>query len=91
MIIEENRSRLGRRVPASQLKAALLPTMGGIVIKLKTPLDERALDRLTLATDAAGVAYQEQRRRQQAARNARHNRQRLDLPQTQTGGDDENA
>lgn len=29
MIIEENRSRLGRRVPASQLKAALLPTMGG--------------------------------------------------------------
>ena len=59
--------------------------------ELKTPLDERALDRLTLATDAAVVAYQEQRLKLQAARKARHNRQRADLAQTQTGGDDEIA
>jgi hypothetical protein len=59
------------------------------VTELKTPLDERALDRLTLATDAAVVAYQEQRLELQAARDARHNRQRTDLAQTQTGQDDE--
>jgi len=65
--------------------------MGGIVIELKTPLDERTLDRLTLATDAAIVPYQEQRLRLQAARKARHNRQRVDSAQTQTSGDDEIA
>jgi hypothetical protein len=65
--------------------------MGGIVTELKTPLDERALDGLTLATDAAVVAYQEQRLKLQAARKVRHNRQRADLAQTQTGGDDEIA
>ena len=59
--------------------------------ELKTPLDERALDRLTLATDAAVVSYQEQRLKLQAARKARDNRQRADLAHTQTGGDDEIA
>ena len=91
MIIEENRVAWVAGCPASQLKVALLPTMGGIVIKLKTPLDERALDRLTLATDAAIVPYQEQRLRLQGARKARHNRQRVDSAQTKAGGDDEIA
>lgn len=45
--------------------------MGGIVTELKTPLDERALDRLTLATAPAVVAYQEQRLKLEAARMAR--------------------
>jgi hypothetical protein len=65
--------------------------MGRIVSELKTPSDERALDRLTLATDAAVVSYQEQRLKLQAARKTRHNRQRADLAHTQTGGDDEVA
>ena len=82
---------LGRSVAASQLKVALLPKMGGIVTELKTSLDERALDRLTLATDAAVVAYQEQRLKLQAARKLRDNWQRADLANTQTGGDDEIA
>lgn len=59
--------------------------------KLKTPLDERALDRLTLATDAAVVSYQEQRLILQAARKVRDNQQRANLANTQTGGDDEIA
>jgi hypothetical protein len=62
-----------------------------IVTELKTPLNERALDRLTLATDAAVVSYQEQRLRLEVERKARHNRQRADLAQTQTGEDDEIA
>jgi len=61
------------------------------VTELKTPLNERALDRLMLGTDVAVVAYQEQRLELQAARDARHNRQRADLAQTQTGRDDEIA
>lgn len=91
MIIDESRVSWVAGCPASQLKVALLPTMGGIVTGLKTPLDERALDRLTLATDAAVLSYQEERLRLQAARKARLNRQRVDLAQTQTGGDDEIA
>ena len=59
--------------------------------ELKSPLDERALDRLTLASDAAVVAYQEQRLELQAARKVRDSRQRTNLAQTQTGGDDEIA
>jgi hypothetical protein len=59
------------------------------VTELKTPLDERALDRLTLATDAALVAYEEQRLKLQAARKVRDSRQRDDLGRTQTGGADE--
>lgn len=62
--------------------------MGKLVIELNTPLDERALDRLTLATDAAVVAYQEQRLKLQAARKVRDNRQRDDSAQTQIGEDD---
>ena len=58
MIIGERSRRLGRRVPVLQLKVALLPIMEKIVTELKTPLDERALDRLqTLASDAAVVSY----------------------------------
>jgi hypothetical protein len=57
----------------------------------KSPLDERALDGLMLATDAAVASYQEQRRKLQAARKVRDNRQRADSAHTQTGGDDENA
>lgn len=59
--------------------------------ELKTPLDERAMNRLTLATDSAIVSYQEQRLKLEAARKARHNQQRVYLAQTRTGGDDENA
>ena len=65
--------------------------MGGIVTEFKTPLDERALDRLTLAFDAAVVAYQEQRLKLQAARKVRENRQLADLARTQSSGDDEIA
>ena len=65
--------------------------MGRIVTEHKTPLDERALDRLMLATDAAVVAYQEQRIKLQAARRVRDNRQRADLANAQTGGDGEIA
>jgi hypothetical protein len=59
------------------------------VTELKTPLDERALDRLMLGTDAAVVAYREQRLKLRAARKARVNRQRADLARAQIGGDDE--
>jgi hypothetical protein len=62
--------------------------MRGIVTELKTPLDERALDRLTLATDAAVVSYKEQRLRLQAARMVRDNRHRVDLANTQSSEDD---
>jgi hypothetical protein len=66
--------------------------MGGIVTEPKTPLDERALDGLMLATDAAIASYQEQRLKLQAAGKVRdNNRQRADLTHTQTGGDDEIA
>lgn len=91
MIIGESPSRLAHWVSASQRKVALLRTMGGIVTELKTPLDERALDQLTLATDAAVVACQEQRLKLQAARKVGDNRQRADLARTQSGGDDEIA
>jgi hypothetical protein len=84
-------SRLGCWVPASQFKVALLPIMGGIVTEPKTPLDERALDGLMLATDAAVASYQKQRLELQAARKLRDNRQRADLARKQTGGDDEIA
>ena len=79
------------RCAAAQLKVALVPTMGGTVAELKTPIDERALDRLMLGTDAAVVAYQEQRLKFQAARKVRDNRQRADPAHTQSGGDDEIA
>lgn len=59
--------------------------------ELKSSLDERALDRLTLSTDAAVLSYQQERLRLQAARKARRNRQRVDLAKTQTDGDDEIA
>jgi hypothetical protein len=65
--------------------------MGGFVTEPKTPLDERALNRLTLGTDAAVVSYQEQRLKLQATRKARHNRQRADLAHTQADEDDEIA
>jgi hypothetical protein len=68
---------------------ALLP--GGIVTKLKTPLDEPALDRLTLGTDAAVASYQEQRLKLETARKASHNRQRADSARRQSSGDDEVA
>jgi hypothetical protein len=80
-----------RPLGASQFKVALLPAMGRIMTELKTPLDERALDRLMLATDAAVVAYQEQRLKLEAARKARNNQQKADLAQTQIGGDNEIA
>jgi hypothetical protein len=61
------------------------------VTERKIPLDERALDRLMLATDAAVVSYQEQRLKIQAARKARDNRQRADSAHTLTGEGDEIA
>lgn len=77
--------------PATQLSVGLLPTMGGMVTDLKTPLDEHALDRLILSTDAAVASYQEQRLKLKAARKERNNRQRADSSHKQTGGDDEIA
>jgi hypothetical protein len=65
--------------------------MGGIVAEPKTPLDERALDGLMLATDGAVVSYQEQRMRLQGARKVRDNRQLADLAHRQTGEEDEIA
>ena len=41
--------------------------------ELKSSLDERALDRLTLATDAAVVSWQGQQLKLMAARKVRHN------------------
>jgi hypothetical protein len=64
--------------------------MGGIVAEPKTPLDERALDGLMLATDVAVVSYQEQLKLQ-AAQKVRDNRKRADSAHTQTGRDDEIA
>jgi hypothetical protein len=61
------------------------------VTRLGTPLDEYALDELTLTTDAAVASYQEQWLRFEAARQASHNRQRADLSQIQIGEDDEIA
>jgi hypothetical protein len=61
------------------------------VAELKTPIDERALDRLMLGTDAAVVAYQEQRLKLHDAREARGNRQRAESAHTQSGGEDEIA
>jgi hypothetical protein len=61
------------------------------VTEPKTPLDERALDGLMLTTDAAVVAYQEQRLKLQAARKVRDNRQGADLAPTQTSGNDKRA
>jgi hypothetical protein len=63
--------------------------MESIVTEFKTPLDERALDRLMLATDTAVVAYQEQLLVLQAARMVRDPRQRAELVRTQSSGDDE--
>jgi hypothetical protein len=59
------------------------------VTQRRIPLDTRALDRLTLGTDAAVVAYQEQRLKLEAARKARHNRQAADSAQPQRRRDDE--
>ena len=78
-------------LPGLKLKVAVWPTVRGIMTELKTPLDERALDRLTLASDAAVVAYQEKRLKLQAARKVRENRQRADLARPQSGGNDEIA
>jgi hypothetical protein len=79
-----------RRHDAPEYGVSRAP-MGGIVTELKSSLDERALDRLTLATDAAVLSYQRERLRLQAARQVRHNRQRVDLTQKKVGGDDEIA
>jgi hypothetical protein len=65
--------------------------MGRIVTEPKAPLDERALDRLTLGTGEAVVSYQEQHLKLQAARKFRDNRPQADLANTQTGEDDEIA
>jgi hypothetical protein len=56
----------------------------------KVPLDERALNRLVLATDAARVSYEEQRLKLQTARkevNDEHVRARS--AQTQSSPDNE--
>jgi hypothetical protein len=74
-----------------QIKVGVITDNGQIVIELKIPLDERAVDRLTLGTDTAVVAYQEQRLKLQATRKIRDNRQRADSAQTQTSEDNENA
>ena len=65
--------------------------MERIVTKLKIPLDERALDRLTLGSGAAVIAYQEQRLKLQAARKLRDNLQRDDLVNRQFAEEDDIA
>jgi hypothetical protein len=59
------------------------------VTEPKVPLDGRDLDRLMLGTDAAVVAYQEQRLELEAARKARHNRQAVDFSHQQSRRKDE--
>jgi len=59
------------------------------VTDLKTPLDEGALDRLTLATAAAVVAFHEQRLEIQAARKVRNDRKQAEFSQTRTSPSDE--
>lgn len=59
--------------------------------ELKTPLDEHALDRLTLGTNAAVASYEEQRLKLKAARKEHENRHAVDLVHTQIGRDDEIA
>jgi hypothetical protein len=76
-------------VPDLQPTVALFPAMGGIVRELKTPLDERALDRLTLATAAAVVAFHEQRLEIQAALMVRNDNEQAELAQTRTNPSDE--
>jgi hypothetical protein len=61
------------------------------VTELKTPLDEHALDRLMLGTDAALASYEEQRLKLKAARKECENRYAGDLVPAQTGRDDEIA
>jgi hypothetical protein len=61
-------SRLDCRVPRHATQGCATSDKGGILTDLKTPIDKRALDALTLATDAAVAAYQEQRLELQAAR-----------------------
>jgi hypothetical protein len=61
------------------------------VTENRSPLDARTLDGLMLGTDAAVAAYQEQRLKLEAARMARGNRERIDLANSQTGGDDQVA
>jgi hypothetical protein len=55
----------------------------------KVPLDERALDRLVLATDAARVSYEEQRLKLQTARKVSDECVRARSAQTQSSPDNE--
>jgi hypothetical protein len=55
----------------------------------KVPLDERALDRLVLATDAARVSYEEQRLKLQTARKVSDERVRARSAQTRSNPDNE--
>jgi transcriptional regulator with XRE-family HTH domain len=50
---------------------------------LKKPLDQRALDALTLGTEEARAAYQEQRLVLEVGRTIRHERRLADLTQTE--------
>lgn len=50
---------------------------------LKKPLDQHALDALTLTTDEARAAYQEQRLTLEVGRTIRHARKKADLTQTE--------
>jgi hypothetical protein len=49
---------------------------------LKKPLDQRALDALTLSTEEARAAYQEQRQKLEHGRTIRRERKRADSTQT---------
>ncbi len=49
----------------------------------KAPSDELALDALTLTTEAARAAYQEQRLKRQTGLRIRHERELADLTQTE--------
>ena len=59
--------------------------------ELKTAIDERAMNRMMLATGAAVIAYKEQRLKLQAARKLRDNLQRDDLVNRQFAEEDDIA
>jgi hypothetical protein len=68
---------------AGNVFCAILVVEGIDVTDLKTSLGVHELDALTLSTETAHVAYEEQRRKLQAGRKSRDERRLADLTQSQ--------
>ena len=67
-----------------KLECGIACESGGIATSdLKKPLDQRALDELTLGTEEARAAYQEQRLTFELGRTIRHQRKLAELTQTE--------